>query len=163
VRPPFADEPQPGQVSVWDFPRPPRIEPEPRVAEVKDGEDLLARSSRALRVLETASPPTIYLSPEDVIVGALVKIAGESLCEWKGRAEYLCLSSRPILGAIAWRIPEPFEGYEAIAGWIAFYPSRLSCRLGDDAVTPQPGGFYGGWITPDLAGPFKGAPGSDRW
>lgn len=163
VRPPFALEPGPGQVSVWDFPRPPRVEAEPRAVFVADGDDVLARSTRARRILETASPPTIYVPPEDVALDALVPVPGESLCEWKGRAEYLRLRSRSILGAIAWRIPEPFDGFESIAGWISFYPSRLRCRLGDADVRAQAGGFYGGWITPELVGPFKGAPGSEAW
>jgi uncharacterized protein (DUF427 family) len=162
-RPPFAETPGPDQISVWDFPRPPRVEPEPREVVVMDGDELVARSQRALRVLETASPPTLYVPPEDVVPGALAVIAGESLCEWKGRAQYLRLAERAILGAVAWRMPEPFAGFEAIAGWIAFYPSRLSCQLGGEAVRPQPGGFYGGWITRDLAGPFKGTPGSEGW
>ncbi len=163
VRPPFADVPGPGQVSVWDFPRPPRVEPEPRLVVVMDGDDLIARSERALRCLETASPPTIYLPPEDVDLERLAPVEGESLCEWKGRASYLRLATRSILGAIAWRIPEPFEGYESLAGFVSFYAGRLSCRLGDEAVRPQPGGFYGGWVTSDLVGPFKGAPGSEGW
>jgi uncharacterized protein (DUF427 family) len=163
VRPPFADDPEPGQVSVWDFPRPPRVEAEHRLVVVMDGDDVIARSNSALRVLETASPPTVYVPSRDVALDRLLEIRGESLCEWKGRAEYLCLAARPILGAIAWRVPEPFEGYEAIAGCVAFYPNRLRCRLGDVEVRAQPGGFYGGWVTPELAGPFKGARGSEGW
>ncbi len=167
ARPAFADTPGPGQISVWDFPRPPRVEPEPRLVLVFEGEEReeeeLARSTRALRVLETASPPTVYVPPDDVAMDRLATMPGESLCEWKGRAEYLCLASRPAAGAVAWRVPAPFEGYEALAGLISFYPGRVRCRLGEHEVVPQPGRFYGGWITPDLAGPFKGEPGTEGW
>lgn len=162
-RPPFAAVPGPGQISVWDFPRPPRIERESRRVEVSDQSRSLARSERALRVLETASPPTIYLPIEDVEMSLLAHVPGESICEWKGRAEYLLLEGRATLGAVAWRIPDPFAGYEPLAGCISFYAGRLHCRLGGEDVRAQPGSFYGGWITSELAGPFKGAPGSDDW
>ncbi len=162
-RPDFAEIPGPGQISVWDFPRPPRVEPEKRHVWVRNGDDELARSDRALRVLETASPPTVYVPAEDVALDRLCPMRGESFCEWKGRAEYLGLVSRPSTGAVAWRLPEPLAEFVSLAGMISFYPGRVQCRLGDDEVQPQAGGFYGGWITPDLAGPFKGAPGTQGW
>jgi len=162
-RPSFAETPAPGQISVWDFPRPPRLEPEPRLVEVWDEGRRIVRSELAIRVLETASPPTVYVPPADVELKELTPMPGESICEWKGRAEYRLLTARPTLGAIAWCIPKPFEGYEEIAGWLAFYATRLRCRLGGEDVVAQPGAFYGGWITSELAGPFKGAPGSDDW
>lgn len=155
-RPPFAATPGPGQESVWDYPRPPRIEIDPRRVEVSFGSDRLAESTRAVRVLETASPPTYYLPPEDVAVDRFVASGATSMCEWKGRAVDLDLDSGP--GSAAWTYPATFPEFESIAGWYSFYPARLTCRVAGRIVLPQPGGYYGGWITDEIVGPVKGEP-----
>ncbi|MGE4653001.1 MAG: Stf0 family sulfotransferase [Myxococcota bacterium] len=164
VRPAFAEEPGPGRESVWDYPRPPRIERDTRRVEVRVGEVVLADSVRALRVLETAGPPTFYLPAEDVRVDRLLRAAGRSECEWKGSADYWSLAAAAGTdGRVAWSYPVPRPGFEALAGHFAFYPGRMECRLGDERVRPQPGGFYGGWVTSEIAGPFKGEAGSEDW
>lgn len=162
-RPPFADVPGPGQVSVWDFPRPPVIAPEPRRVEVWHRGVLVARSDRAVRVLETAGAPTVYVPPADV-VARLETAPGASFCEWKGRAAYFdVVVDGGRASKVAWSYPAPVRAFAAIAGWVAFYPSELDCRLGGERVQPQPGGFYGGWVTAELAGPIKGGPGTHGW
>lgn len=155
----------PGQQSVWDFPRPPRVEPVAARVRVEFAGVIVADTTRALRVCETASPPTYYIPPGDVLAGCLVESARTSFCEWKGRARYwtLVAGGRRSDDA-AWSYAAPEAGFEMLAGYLAFYAQRVdACWVGDDRVTPQPGRFYGGWITPDLVGPFKGAPGSDGW
>lgn len=163
-RPPFAVSPLAGQTSVWDFPRPPRLEPEPREVVVSWLGVEVARTTRALRVLETAHPPSYYLPWSDVARHLLLPAAGSSFCEWKGPAQYwtLVLGDKTLPG-VAWSYPEPLAGAEALADCVAFYPKALDCRVGGAAVSPQPGGFYGGWKTPELVGPFKGDPGSEGW
>lgn len=163
-RPPFAQEPGPGQESVWDYPRPPRIEPERREVVVFAGEVEIARSRQALRVLETASPPAIYLPLAALRPGCLSEAPGHSHCEWKGRARYwTVLAGGERLEAAAWSYPNPSAGAEWLRDHVSFYPARLRCLVGGAVVRPQPGGFYGGWITPELVGPFKGEPGSGHW
>lgn len=164
ARPPFADVPGPGQVSVWDFPRPPQLAADAREVVVRwDGLEV-ARTRRAVRVLETAHPPTFYLPWDDVNRALLQPAGGGSFCEWKGPARYWSLvhGSRQLHG-VAWSYPQPLPGAEVLAGCVAFYAHDLQCTVGGQAVRPQGGGFYGGWITPDLAGPFKGDPGSSGW
>jgi uncharacterized protein (DUF427 family) len=164
ARPPFAAEPGPGRTSVWDFPRPPKLEPEPREVGIGWGEVLVARSTRALRVLETGHPPTYYIPWSDVARELLQPAAGQSFCEWKGPARYWSLvDGERRLPSHAWSYPHPLPGAEALADCVAFYARDLRCSVGGLAVTPQPGGFYGGWVTPDLAGPFKGEAGSHGW
>jgi len=163
VRPPFAEKPRPGQRSVWDFPRPPAVKPSSKSVEVKSHETILAHSTNALELLETASPPTYYVPPEDVQMQQLVKIPEkQSLCEWKGKAEYWALIDNP-MQPVAWSYPKPFEEYGVLKGYIAFYPQYTDCYLDGEKVIPQPGLFYAGWVTKDLAGPFKGEPGSGHW
>ncbi len=163
-RPPFAIEPLEGQESVWDYPRPPRVEPDPREVKVTLGTQVIGKSRRAVRVLETASPPTFYLPPSDVLLEALVPASGSSRCEWKGEARYwTVVAAGETLEAVAWSYPDPFPEFESIRDYVSFYPARLECRVGPHRVNPQPGGFYGGWVTPELVGPFKGAPGSTGW
>lgn len=162
-RPDFAEPPGPGQESVWDYPRPPRIVRDHRRVEVRHGEALIATTERALRVLETASSPTFYLPPEDVRWERLVEAAGTSFCEWKGRARYWALASAPERESVGWDYPSPVPAFESIGGWPSFYPSRLTCTVDGERVRPQPGGFYGGWVTADIAGPFKGEPGTGGW
>ena len=163
-RPPFAVVPGPGQVSVWDFPRPPRLVAEPREVVITWGGVEVARTRRAMRVLETSHPPSVYLPWSDVQRALLQPAPGGSYCEWKGPARYWSLvDGTRSLPAVAWSYPQPLAGAEALADRVAFYPGQLQCTVGGAPVRPQPGGFYGGWITPELVGPFKGAPGSEGW
>lgn len=163
-RPPFAATPGPGQQSVWDFPRPPVIVADAREVVVRWGATEVVRTRGAVRVLETAHPPTWYLPWADVARGLLVPAAGTSLCEWKGAARYWSLVDGPRrLDAVAWSYPAPLAGAEALADRVAFYATALQCSVDGAPVRPQPGGFYGGWITPELTGPFKGEPGSAGW
>jgi uncharacterized protein (DUF427 family) len=163
-RPPFAVIPGPGQESVWDFPRPPRLAPDTRAVVIRWGDLTVARSRKAIKVLETSHPPSFYLPLHDVNRDLLQPAAGGSTCEWKGPARYWSLADGAhYLQNVAWSYPEPLDGAEALADCIAFYPASLDCRVGGARVTAQAGGFYGGWITPELVGPFKGEPGSGAW
>lgn len=163
VRPPFALEPGPGQESVWDYPRPPAIVPDARPVEVWAGTTRIAASTRAVRVLETASAPTFYLPPADVDRAQLVPARGRSVCEWKGIASYWALATAPEEGAIGWSYDDPTPAFAAISGWLSFYPARVACIVGGERARPQPGGFYGGWVTGEIVGPFKGEPGTGHW
>jgi len=152
--------------SVWDYPRPPRVEPEARHVRVVLGGETVAESDRALRVLETASPPAIYIPRDDVRPGVLSEATGhQTFCEWKGTAGYHDVAAGGSTAEnAAWFYAEPKEGYEQLEGHVAFNAGRVdACFLDDEQVTPQPGSFYGGWITSELDGPFKGAPGSEGW
>jgi len=162
---PRPDPVRPGQESVWDYPRPPRLEAVERCIRVELGGLVVAETTRAYRILETSHPPNYYVPPEDVAVGALVRSRRRSYCEWKGEAHYFDVhSGERVEPDAAWGYDAPHAGYEAIAGYVAFYAARMDgCWVGDELVVPQPGGFYGGWITSDLAGPFKGVPGSQAW
>jgi uncharacterized protein (DUF427 family) len=163
-RPPFAVAPQAGQESVWDYPRPPRIVPDAREVVIRWGAVEIARTRQALRILETSHPPSFYLPWTDVARDYLAAGGGTSICEWKGPARYWSLvRDGERLTNVAWSYPAPLPGAEAIADCVAFYPGSLDCTVGGAVVTPQPGGFYGGWITPELVGPFKGAAGSAGW
>jgi len=162
-RPPFAIEPGPGQESAWDYPRPPSIGPDGRVVEVRSADTVLARSTRSLRVCETASPPTFYLPPEDIRIDLLLPVEHRTYCEWKGHASYWTLADGSSPQPVAWSYLEPFRAFEAIRGWLCFYPGRVDCSVGGEAVQPQHSEFYGGWITPDVVGPFKGDPGTSGW
>lgn len=163
-RPPFADIPALGQVSVWDFPRPPELLPETREIVVHWGDTLVARTCGAWAVRETSHPPTFYLPLADV-ERTLLRAAGSgSFCEWKGPAQYWDLhDGQGRLAKVAWSYPKPLAGAEVLAECIAFYAHELNCSVGGARVIAQPGAFYGGWITSDLAGPFKGDPGSNGW
>ncbi len=157
--------PGPGQESVWDYPRPPRLEPTPRLVVVEFAGQQIARTTRALRLLETSHPPTYYLPPEDVRREHLVPAPSASHCEWKGAARYwsIRIGERESRQA-AWSYPDPVATYAALKDHFAFYASRVdACYIDGERVTPQPGDFYGGWITRDVVGPFKGAPGTFGW
>jgi uncharacterized protein (DUF427 family) len=132
---------------------------------VEFGGIVLADTVRALRVLETASPPAYYLPPEDVQMEYLEQTGRRTFCEWKGAARYWAVRvGERVARDAAWSYPEPKEGYEAIRDYLAFYAGKMdACFVGEDRVTPQPGRFYGGWITPELVGPFKGEPGTELW
>jgi uncharacterized protein (DUF427 family) len=116
-------------------------------------------------VLETAHPPSFYLPWADVRQDLLQSVPGaSSFCEWKGPARYWSLiDGDRTLPRVAWSYPTPLVGAEALADCVAFYPAELECRVDGALVAPQPGGFYGGWITPELVGPFKGERDSETW
>lgn len=128
-----------------------------------DGQTIAVTRS-AIRVLETASPPTFYIPREDVDLAALVESAGSSLCEWKGVAHYWSLRNDRSFGSqVGWSYEDPYPEFHPIRGYLSFYPSKLACYVGDVRAEAQAGGFYGGWITPDIVGPFKGVPGTRGW
>lgn len=159
------ETPGPGQESVWDYPRPPRVEPMPERVTVEFGGRTVVDTTRALRVLETSHPPAVYL-PVDAFEGAeLVPAAGSSFCEFKGAARYLSLKvGETIADRALWTYPHPSPGYEALTGFVSVYPGRMDrCTVDGETVVPQEGGFYGGWITSKVVGPFKGAPGTWGW
>lgn len=154
----------PGQESVWSYPRPPRLEPVAERLVVQLGSAVIADTTSGYRVLETSHPPGYYLPPEDCDVALLVKAAGSSFCEWKGVATYWdVVLDRQVLAMAAWSYPDPTGQFEAIRDHLAFYPTMLACSVDGESVTPQPGGFYGGWVTSKVAGPFKGSPGTSGW
>jgi len=161
-RPAFAVEPGPGQESVWDYPRPPAIEHDGRTVEVRDGTTLIARTTHSRKVMETASPPTFYLPCEDVDFDLLVPVDDQTYCEWKGSASYWSLKRRPD-EPVAWSYERPRSRFDSIRGFLAFYPGRVDCFLDGEPVHTQAGRFYGGWITPEVVGPFKGEPGTGHW
>jgi len=152
--------------SVWDYPRPPRVEPCDRRVRVEHGGLTIADSERALRVLETASPPTVYVPAADVRTDLLTETpASHSLCEWKGHASYfdLVLDGERV-EAVAWHYLEPRDDFATLRDHIAFYAGRVdACFLGDERVRPQGGRFYGGWVTDEIEGPYKGEPGTEGW
>ncbi|MFK7849026.1 MAG: DUF427 domain-containing protein [Rhodothermales bacterium] len=162
-RPSFAKEPAPGQESVWDYPRPPELVNDSRLVEVRLGETLIARTHQAYRVLETASPPTFYLPEEDVILSLLMPVDGQSNCEWKGAARYWVLKKAPELGPIGWDYPSPNPAFGSIRNALSFYPDKVDCFVDGEHVRPQPGQFYGGWVTDEIVGPVKGEPGTGHW
>jgi uncharacterized protein (DUF427 family) len=147
--------------NVWDYPRPPALVPCTRRVRVLAGGEVVADSHAALRVLETSHPPTIYVPPGDVRRDLLVPSGRSTLCEFKGRADYFdVLGSREA----AWSYPDPVPRYADLRDHVAFYPGRVdACFLGEERVDPQPGDFYGGWLTSDIAGPVKGGPGTLGW
>ena len=151
--------------SVWEYPRPPRVEPLHQRARVEFDGETIADSTRALRVLETSHPPTIYFPREDVRMELLRPARGSSVCEWKGQASYFdVVCGRKTSPAAAWSYADPSPAYRELAGSIAFYPGRVdACFIGDERVSAQEGDFYGGWITANLTGPFKGSPGTEGW
>jgi len=152
--------------SVWDYPRPPRLEATGKRLQVHFNGKLIADTSRGYRVLETSHPPTYYFPPDDVDASVLKSNANRrSFCEWKGRASYfdLAVEGREAPAA-AWRYPEPPKQYAAIRDFICFYPSKMEAVYVDgEQARAQEGDFYGGWITADIQGPFKGGAGTMGW
>jgi uncharacterized protein (DUF427 family) len=151
---------------VWDYPRPPAVAPCQGRVRLELAGELLADSIAALRVLETSHPPTIYVPPADVRCELVPSTAaGPTWCEFKGRAYYVdALVGDQRFEAVGWTYPEPSDAYQPLRDHIAFYPSRVDAAwIGEERVTAQAGDFYGGWITADLVGPFKGAPGTLGW
>jgi len=157
--------PGPGQESVWDYPRPPRLEPARRTVRVVLAGAVVAESARALRVCETASPPVYYLPPEDVRRDRLEPSRRRSFCEWKGEACYWSLRvGERFVPDAAWSYPTPDPDFVALRDHLAFYPGRVDgCFLDGERVRPQAGDFYGGWVTDEIVGPFKGEPGTEGW
>ena len=157
--------PGPGQESVWDYPRPPRVERSGESVEVWLGGRLVARSVRTLRVLETSHPPTYYLPQEDVADGVLRPVEGRTWCEFKGEAAYFDLVSGGVVAArAAWTYPDPTGGFEVLLDHVAVMPGAVDrCTVDGEVVMPQEGGFYGGWVTSRVVGPFKGGPGTWGW
>ena len=158
-------EPGPGQESVWDYPRPPRVEPVAERLRVVFAGETIADTERGLRVLETSHPPAYYLPREDVRMDLLEPAVGTTFCEFKGEASYYAIEvGDRISRKAAWTYELPSPGYEELAGTICFYASRVdACYVGDEQVEPQAGDFYGGWITSAVVGPFKGGPGTSGW
>ena len=158
-------EPGPGQESVWDYPRPPRVERSDRAVTVVLGGVEIARTSRAHRVLETCHPPVYSIPIEDIVPGALRPVAGTTFCEFKGEASYLdVVGGAEIRPRAAWTYRDPTPGYEALVDTVAFYPSRMDAAYVEgEQVQAQEGDFYGGWITADIVGPFKGGAGTWGW
>jgi len=164
---------EPGQEleSVWDYPRPPRVEDVDKKVKVVFGGVTLAYTTRAKRVLETSHPPVYYIPRQDIQMEFLRGSGHTSHCEWKGRASYYDIATKDeITGeaksekGIAWHYPDPVPEFEGLQDHVAFYPNRMDgCWVGGEKVEAQEGDFYGGWITPDIVGPFKGAPGTWGW
>ncbi len=158
-------KPRPGQESVWDYPRPPRLEAvKKRISVVFHGVTI-ADTTAAKRVLETSHPPVYYIPPQDIDMRYLHLAPGSSLCEWKGQAQYFNVGlSEEVAEKAAWAYPNPTPAFSSIQSHIAFYPALMdACYVDGELVQPQPGGFYGGWITSDIVGPFKGEPGTMYW
>ena len=157
--------PGPGQESVWDYPRPPRAEPSARHIQVVFNGAIIADTRRAVRVLETSHPPVYYLPPSDVRMEYFTPAEGATFCEYKGQAAYytITVGDHSAPGA-AWYYPSPTPAFAAIANYVAVYPGRMeACYVDGERVSAQPGDFYGGWVTSDIVGPFKGAPGTRGW
>jgi uncharacterized protein (DUF427 family) len=157
--------PGPGQESVWDYPRPPRLEPTAAFIEVVLAGRTVARTGQALRVLETSHPPTYYLPTDAFEPGSLRPAAGQSLCEWKGVASYFdVIAGTTVAPRAAWGYPHPSPEFARLTDHVAVYPSAMdACTVDGELVASQPGDFYGGWITSAVVGPFKGDPGTRFW
>ena len=158
-RPDFADATQEGQESVWDYPRPPCVEPVSHCLRVEHHGKLIAETTRGVGVCETASAPTYYFPPEDIIV-APREGTGSSIGEWRGISQPLDIEG---VQNAAWRYVRVFPEFEALQYWVAFYPNRLECFIRSERVGAQPGGYYGGWVAGNMTGPIKGGPGSGGW
>jgi uncharacterized protein (DUF427 family) len=157
--------PGPGQESVWDYPRPPRVEPvATRIRVVVDGRELAA-SDHARRVVETAGAPVYYVPPADVDMTRLRPTDLSTVCEWKGSASYFdYVDGGRAIPSVAWTYRDPNPGFDSIRGHLAFFASRVDeAWVGEERATPQAGGFYGGWVTTAIVGPIKGDPGSGGW
>ena len=159
-RPPFAQVPEAGQESVWDYPRPPCILVDHRRVCVVAAGRVVAESDRTLRVLETASPPTFYVPAADVDANSMRRAPGTTHCEWKGIAHTYDVAG---FGDAAWTYVETYPEYALLAGYFAFYPAKLECTVDGEIVLPQPGGYYGGWVTAEIVGPIKTGDPSTAW
>jgi uncharacterized protein (DUF427 family) len=164
-RRPRPDPVEPGQESVWDYPRPPRLEVFSGTITIELGGEIIASTNQSWRVLETSHPPTYYLPRDCFVHEALCPASGASWCEWKGQASYFDLKSRyRVAPRAAWTYTRPTSEFSPIAGAVAVMAALVDrCTVDGEEVTPQPGGFYGGWVTRRIVGPFKGIPGSNGW
>lgn len=167
MRQPHHPEPDPvgiGQESVWDYPRPPALVASDEHVVVRLGEVVVADTRRSQRVLETSHPPTYYLPPHDVDQELLRPAAGSTFCEWKGSARYYdVVTSQLTVEQAVWDYPSPSASFAALRDHVSMYPADFDCTVDGERVLPQEGGFYGGWITSRVVGPFKGGPGSRGW
>jgi len=165
MRPPAPDPTGPGQESVWDYPRPAVAQPSARHIRIEHRGIVLADTRHTVRTLETSHPPSYYLPPSAIAMTALHQTTGGSFCEWKGQAIYYdVIIGGERLPAVAWSYPAPTAPFAALRGYVAFYAAPFDgCFIDGERVVPQPGGFYGGWITSDIIGPFKGVAGSRFW
>jgi uncharacterized protein (DUF427 family) len=154
-----------GQESVWDYPRPPRVEKSNRQIEIYFNGVKLVDSTHTWRILETSHPPVYYIPPEDIKMEYLSQTSRTSFCEWKGQAAYYSVQvGEQKAENAAWTYPQPNERYSPIRHHLAFYPHLMDeCLVDGEKALPQTGGFYGGWITHDIVGPFKGEAGSEHW
>jgi uncharacterized protein (DUF427 family) len=157
--------PGPGQESVWDYPRPPRLERNTRRLLVVFAGTVIADSKQGFRVCETSGPPVFYVPPLDVRLEFLHEVTAATVCEWKGVASYFDVAvGDRVAAAAAWSYREPSIDYQTLAGCFGFFAGRVdACYLDGELVQAQPGDYYGGWITHDIVGPFKGAPGTLHW
>jgi uncharacterized protein (DUF427 family) len=157
--------PLPNQESVWDYPRPPRVEPTTKTIRIVFNGLEIVKTNQTIRVLETSHPPSYYIPQSDILMQYFTPVAKNTFCEFKGQASYWTLKVEDkIAEACAWMYPNPMQNYEKILNHLAFYPFMMdACYVNDELVTPQEGGFYGGWITKDIVGPFKGALGTWGW
>lgn len=155
----------PGQESVWTFPRPAIAQATGAHLVVILGGTTVAETRRGIRTIETSHPPSYYVPPDDIAPDALMPVRGGSLCEWKGAARYFDVQAGGVRRSrAAWSYPEPTGSFASIRGYVAFYAGAMeACYVDGERVVPQPGEFYGGWITSHVAGPFKGGPGSAGW
>ena len=161
---PVPVEISPGQESVWSFPRPAIAEPSSLAIRVLFGGRVIAETTRSIRVLETSHPPSYYVPPDDVARAFLRPADGSSLCEWKGGARYFdVVAGDDVAAGAAWSYRNPTPSFRAIRDHVAFYPALVECWVEGERALPQDGGFYGGWITSHVAGPFKGPPGTAMW
>jgi uncharacterized protein (DUF427 family) len=160
-----ANTPFPEKESVWDYPRPPVVEPFPGHIQVEFNGKIIADTRRSYRMLETSHPPVYYLPKEDFLGGVLKANSNKSYCEYKGIARYFDIAANgKVTPHAAWTYHEPVDRYKVIAGYIAVYAHSVdACFVNGEKVQPQEGDFYGGWITSNIAGPFKGAPGTMGW
>ena len=151
--------------NVQTYPRPPTLEPVAARLSVRFGGAEIAATTRGFRVLETHHAPTYYFPPEDVAEGTLHPAPGRTICEWKGAAAYFdVVGGDDVAPRAAWSFPDPSPGFRPMAGYVAFYAGPMeACFVGDTRVLPQPGSFYGGWVTPNLDGIVKGARGTEHW
>lgn len=158
-------QPGSGQESVWDYPRPPRLEKSDKQIQVIFNGITIADTRNAYRVLETSHPPVYYIPPEEIQMQYLIETSRTTFCEWKGAGAYYTVrvDGKEATNA-AWYYPSPTTAFAPIRNYVAFYPSLMdACYVDGELVQPQPGGFYGGWITSEVVGPFKGEPGTMRW
>ena len=157
--------PEPGQESVWDYPRPPRLEDSSDHIQIIFHGVPIAETQHARRVLETSHPPVYYIPPTDIKMEYLTPTTHQTYCEFKGAASYYTISVAGVrVSNAAWYYPHPSKGYAGLANYVAFYPGKMdACYVNGEKVQAQPGDFYGGWITSKIVGPVKGGPGTTGW